>query len=68
MSTAVLTKEVLNPFEIAQQQFDIAADHLKLDAGLRAILKHTQEATDCFHPRAHGRRANSGVRRLPRAV
>src|ERR1019366_3973150 len=39
MSTAVLTKEVLNPFEIAQEQFDTAADHLKLDAGLRAILK-----------------------------
>ena len=39
MSTAVLTKEVLNPFEIAQAQFDIAADHLKLDDGLRAILK-----------------------------
>jgi glutamate dehydrogenase/leucine dehydrogenase len=38
-TTAVLTKETLNPFEIAQQQFDIAADHLKLDEGLRSVLK-----------------------------
>ena len=39
MSTAVLTKETLNPFEIAQAQFDIAADYLMLDDGLRTILK-----------------------------
>src|SRR5271169_575426 len=39
MSTAVLTKESLNAFEIAQEQFDIAAEHLKLDEGLRAVLK-----------------------------
>ena len=39
MSTAILTKETLNPFEIAQAQFDTAADHLKLDDGLRTILK-----------------------------
>ncbi len=39
MATAVLTAETLNPFAIAQQQFDAAADHLKLDEGIRAILK-----------------------------
>ncbi|HLN01264.1 MAG TPA: Glu/Leu/Phe/Val dehydrogenase [Bryobacteraceae bacterium] len=39
MSTAVLTKETLNPFEIAQAQFDTAADYLMLDDGLRTILK-----------------------------
>lgn len=39
MSTAVLTKETLNPFEIAQAQFDTAADYLMLDEGLRTILK-----------------------------
>src|SRR5579871_1970507 len=39
MSTAVLAKETLNPFEIAQAQFDAAADHLKLDEGLRLVLK-----------------------------
>jgi len=39
VSTAVLTKETLNPFEIAQAQFDNAANYLKLDDGLRTILK-----------------------------
>jgi len=39
MSTAVLTKEALNPFEIAQAQFDAAADYLKLDEGLRSVLR-----------------------------
>jgi glutamate dehydrogenase (NAD(P)+) len=39
MGTAVLTAETLNPFEIAQQQFDAAADYLKLAEGMRAILK-----------------------------
>ena len=39
MSTAVLTQETLNPFEIAQAQFDTAADYLMLDDGLRTILK-----------------------------
>ena len=39
MSTAILTKETLNPFEIAQAQFDTAADYLMLDEGLRTILK-----------------------------
>jgi glutamate dehydrogenase (NAD(P)+) len=39
VSTAVLTKETLNPFEIAQAQFEAAADHLKLDEGMRSILK-----------------------------
>jgi glutamate dehydrogenase (NAD(P)+) len=29
----------LNPFRIAQMQFDLAAEHLKLDAGLRQILR-----------------------------
>jgi glutamate dehydrogenase (NAD(P)+) len=39
MSTAVLTKENLNPFEIAQAQFDLAADYLKMDEGLRSVLR-----------------------------
>ncbi len=29
----------LNPFAIAQQQFDTAASLLNLDAGLRAVLR-----------------------------
>src|SRR5262245_7639017 len=33
-------KEDLNPFNIAMKQFENAADHLKLDPGMREILKH----------------------------
>ena len=32
--------EELNPFVIAQRQFDTAAEHLKLDPSLRAILRN----------------------------
>jgi len=32
-------KENLNPYLISQMQFDHAADHLKLDAGLREVLR-----------------------------
>ena len=39
MSTAVMLKENLNPFEISQAQFETAADLLGLDEGMRAILK-----------------------------
>jgi glutamate dehydrogenase (NAD(P)+) len=38
MATAA-TKEVLNPFEIAMQQFDTAASHLKLEPWLHDVLK-----------------------------
>jgi len=34
-----MASESLNAFEIAQKQFDTAADHLKLDTGLRMVLK-----------------------------
>src|SRR5262245_1952703 len=36
---AVTVAEELNPFVIAQRQFDNAAEHLKLDPSLRAILR-----------------------------
>jgi glutamate dehydrogenase (NAD(P)+) len=39
MATTVTTKEILNPFEIAKAQFEIAADYLKLDEGMRQILR-----------------------------
>jgi glutamate dehydrogenase (NAD(P)+) len=35
----VLVKETLNPFEIAQQQFDSAAERLKLESWLREVLR-----------------------------
>ncbi|MFL6211672.1 MAG: Glu/Leu/Phe/Val family dehydrogenase [Pyrinomonadaceae bacterium] len=39
---AVQAQEELNPFEIAKQQFDRAADLLNLDESLRQILKNTK--------------------------
>ena len=39
MSVANLKAENLNPFDIAQHYFDQAADRLKLDAGMREILR-----------------------------
>ncbi len=36
--------ETLNPFEIAVKQFNIAAEHLNLDTGLRKVLSHPKRA------------------------
>ena len=35
----IAPREDLNPFRIAQIQFDMAAEFLKLDPGLRQILR-----------------------------
>jgi glutamate dehydrogenase (NAD(P)+) len=35
-----MAQESLNPFEIAVRQFDIAAEKLGLDAGMREVLRH----------------------------
>jgi len=39
MTTATAPHEELNPFEIAKQQFDRAADYLDLDQSLRNVLR-----------------------------
>src|SRR6186997_270524 len=39
MPTATALQEELNPFEIAKQQFDRAADYLELDQSLRNVLR-----------------------------
>src|SRR5216683_957022 len=39
MATAAPAKEELNPFEIAKQQFDRAADYLELEESMRAVLR-----------------------------
>src|SRR5205085_1830411 len=39
--TAVLQEE-LNPFKIAKQQFDRAADYLELEDSMRRVLKNTK--------------------------
>ena len=42
--TAEPQNETLNPFEIAVEQFNIAAGHLGLDAGLRKVLSNPKRA------------------------
>lgn len=37
-----VAQEELNPFEIAKQQFDRAADYLELDDSMRRVLKHAK--------------------------
>ena len=39
MTTAVAPQEELNPFEIAKQQFNRAADYLELEESMRAVLR-----------------------------
>src|ERR1700687_5862818 len=39
MSTAPAVQEELNPFEIAKQQFNRAADYLELEESMRAVLR-----------------------------
>jgi glutamate dehydrogenase (NAD(P)+) len=39
MATSAAFQEELNPFEIAKQQFNIAADYLELDSSLRQVLQ-----------------------------
>src|SRR5215210_868848 len=36
------SQEILNPFEIAKQQFEIAADYLELDISMRRVLTHAK--------------------------
>lgn len=42
-----------NPFTIAQEQFDIAADRLNLDTGMRAILRVPQRELSVNFPVKH---------------
>ena len=42
--------EDLNPLHIASQQFEIAADYLKLDAGLREVLRRPRRSISLTLP------------------
>src|SRR6185369_16062168 len=42
MTTATALQEELNPFEIAKQQFDRAADYLELEESMRAVLRNAK--------------------------
>ena len=43
-------REELNPFRIAQIQFDMAAEYLKLDPGLRQILRTPKRVMEVSIP------------------
>jgi glutamate dehydrogenase (NAD(P)+) len=40
----------INPWDVAQRQFDLAADLLKLDPGLRQVLRQTQRELTVHFP------------------
>ncbi len=42
--------EDLNPYRISQAQFDIAAEHLKLDSGLREVLRTPKRVMEVSIP------------------
>jgi glutamate dehydrogenase/leucine dehydrogenase len=45
-----VSREDLNPFHIAQRQFDIAAEYLKLDGGLRQLLRRPERVLEVAVP------------------
>ena len=49
-SRRIAPREDLNPYRIAQIQFDIAAEYLKLDPGLRQILRTPKRITGSSIP------------------
>jgi glutamate dehydrogenase/leucine dehydrogenase len=46
----VMPREDLNPFRIAQLQFDMAAEYLKLDPGLRQVLRTPKRVLEVSLP------------------
>ncbi len=46
----IAPREDLNPFRIAQMQFDMAAEFLKLDQGLRQILRTPKRVLEVAIP------------------
>lgn len=50
----IAPREDLNPFRIAQIQFDMAAEYLKLDQGLRQDPSDTEESSGSFDSHQDG--------------
>src|SRR5579862_1962211 len=46
----IAPREDLNPLRISQIQFDLAAEHLKLDPGLRQILRTPKRVLEVSIP------------------
>src|SRR5258708_2949875 len=62
MVPRIAPREELNPFRIAQIQFDIAAEVLKLDPGLRQVLRTPKRGFEGALPT---KMDNRQVRELP---
>ncbi|HEX5465054.1 MAG TPA: Glu/Leu/Phe/Val dehydrogenase [Candidatus Limnocylindrales bacterium] len=50
MATQPLTTTAPNPWQVAQHQFDLAADRLGLDPGLRAVLREPRRELTVHFP------------------
>ncbi|MGH2467584.1 MAG: Glu/Leu/Phe/Val family dehydrogenase, partial [Candidatus Limnocylindrales bacterium] len=50
MATETLATSAFNPWHIAQHQFDLAADRLGLDPGLRAVLREPRRELTVHFP------------------
>lgn len=46
----ITPREDLNPYRVAQIQFDIAAEHLKLDQSLRQVLRTPKRVLEVAVP------------------
>ena len=65
MTTEHVTARI-NAWEVAQRQFDLAAERLGLDEGMRLRPARAAPRVHRPLPRPHGRRVGPGLHRLPR--
>ena len=63
-----MTSERDNPFHIAQQQFDTAAEMLDLPQDIREVLRVPQRELTVQISRQDGRRHDQSIHRLSRAA
>ena len=66
MVPRIAPREDLNPFRIAQIQFDMAAEFLKLDPGLAPDSSHAQARSGSFHSHQNGQWPGESSHRLSR--
>ena len=63
MASTQPVAEAPNIWAVAQQQFDLAADRLDLDDGMRRVLRVPQRELTVNFPVTHGRRHVAGLHR-----
>ena len=57
---------ILDPWQVAQRQFDLAAERLNLDPGLREVLREPRRELTVHFPVKMDDGSVAGVHRLPR--